>query len=425
MTSNFIISHFHSLSYKLIIGFFIIVFFKCFSVSYAHSEDSNKTERLNMKLLFAVIDNNSNAIMRLINDGADVNMRDSFGNTLLHYAMYKKAVEALIKAGVDVDARNIFGNTPLHYNSQGHNSSMQYEKVSILIDAGADVNIRNNNGKTPLDYDNHVAARNALLRTGALTSNELLQREGEVELNFELLIAVIEMDIETVVKLLANAPNVNMRDHFGNTLLHYVVQLAHQLNSHNMKRHNKLVEILIAAGVDINARNKAGKTPIDMNTEYNSNLLREAGALTSDEVVQQELNFNLLLAVTYNDIEATRHLVNNGANVMIKDRFGNTLLHYSKTAVIISTLIQEGVGINTKNNFGETPLHINSSQGQNYSTEDEKTKKVLALIEAGAKVNVRNKEGKTPLDYKHSIKAQNALIKAGAIMSSLCIYVLL
>ena len=414
---------FHSSSYKLTAGFLIIIFLG-YSVNYAHSESLNKTERLNSELLFAIIDNDINAITRLINDGANVNFRDNFGNTLLHYAIQEETIKVLIKAGTDVNARNIFGNTPLHYDSR---RSMHYEKVLSLVKAKADVNIRNNIGKTSLDYVHHVAAHNALIKAGALTSNELLQKEGQVESNFELSFAVIGMDIETVVKLLATEPNVNIRDIFGKTLLHYAVKPAHQFNSNSMKRHKKFVEILIAAGVDINARdNTTGKTSMDIDTEYgySSDVLRGAGALTSDELLQQELNSELLFAVINNDIEVVKRLINDEANVNIRDNFGNTLLHYAKNTTVIRTLKEAGVDVNTKNKFGNTPLHSNS-QGHIYSIENEKIKKVLALIEAGAEVNVKNDDGKTPLDYGHSIRAHNALIKAGAIVSSICAYVLL
>lgn len=83
--------------------------------------------------------------------GIDVNAKDDFGNTYLHYASYYgkyDIVNFLITIeGIDINVKNSAGDTPLHYASgYGHP-----EIVKVLIFSGAEVNIKNNYGKTPLD----------------------------------------------------------------------------------------------------------------------------------------------------------------------------------------------------------------------------------------------------------------------------------
>ncbi len=89
-------------------------------------------------------------VKALIDAGANVDVRDEHGNTLLHeivfYPFDSECAKILIDAGVDVNIKNNSGRTALHSAaSHGHP-----KQVSMLINAGADVNARDNDGKTPL-----------------------------------------------------------------------------------------------------------------------------------------------------------------------------------------------------------------------------------------------------------------------------------
>lgn len=86
----------------------------------------------------------------LIDAGANVDVRDEHGNTLLHeivfYPFDSECAKILIDAGLDVNAKNNSGKMALHFAARhGHP-----KQVSMLINAGADVNARDNDGKTPL-----------------------------------------------------------------------------------------------------------------------------------------------------------------------------------------------------------------------------------------------------------------------------------
>ena len=155
-------------------------------------------------------------IQRCIDEGANVNAVNSYGETPLHQAAIGDGREdlavaqALIRGGARVNARARDGDTPLHvaaaFVAEGHRAA---DDIALaLIRAGADVDARNNQGRTPI---HHLAL--------------------ELELDWN-------REAESVARaLIRNRANLNVRDSHGNTPLGY----AQQLNP-------RLAEILREAG---------------------------------------------------------------------------------------------------------------------------------------------------------------------------------
>jgi hypothetical protein len=97
-----------------------------------------------------------------------------------------------------------------------------------------------------------------------------------------------------------------------------------------------------------------------------------------------------------NDDEIDR-LVERGADVNTKDRWGQTPLHkaansnHGYDAGIVSTLLKAGANVNAVNNFGRTPLHIAAKRGN--------PEIINTILRYKPKVNIKDNEGKTALDY--------------------------
>lgn len=85
---------------------------------------------------------------RLIEAGADVNARNRFRSTPLHWAAHDRAKAALLLSrAADVNAKQIEGRTPLFLvASMGANQ----QTVRLLIEHGADAALATANGQTPL-----------------------------------------------------------------------------------------------------------------------------------------------------------------------------------------------------------------------------------------------------------------------------------
>ena len=81
--------------------------------------------------------------------GANVNAKDSEGETALHKTAQLGKIESikcLKELGADLNARNNEGSTPMHLAA----IAGQAENIKCLADLGADVNARDNDGYTPL-----------------------------------------------------------------------------------------------------------------------------------------------------------------------------------------------------------------------------------------------------------------------------------
>lgn len=107
----------------------------------------NQQIEANNRLLEAAKHNNLNEVIAALNDKADVNTKDFFNYTPLHYAARNHntaLVKLLISHNADINALSYCQETALH-EAHDHAST-----VGVLLHYGAQVNIPNNIQQTPL-----------------------------------------------------------------------------------------------------------------------------------------------------------------------------------------------------------------------------------------------------------------------------------
>ncbi len=240
-------------------------------------------------LYLAVIGNDMRTIHFLLGNEVDVNAKIEENYTLLHVAAqcgHKDIVELLLQHGADVNAKNKEGATPLHPAAEGGHKGI----VKLLLDNKADVNAQENDGYVAL----HVAAK-----------------EGREE--------VVEL-------LLQHGAKVNIQENSDYTALHFAAK----------NRRYGTVKLLLDHGAKVNAKTKEGFTPL-----YSA---AEGGCR-----------------------DVVKLLLDNGAEVNARNEKGATPLHFAVKEDhkdIVELLLQRGADVNAKTNAsakvkeGFTPLHF-------------------------------------------------------------------
>lgn len=122
---------------------------------------------------------NTIIIDRLLDKGADINVRDVLGNTPLFGAINRRSnsfntTKLLIDRGAKVNIANKAGQTPLMLaaslpDEENSNSEQRYtiqklriDLIQLFIDNGADVNSKDKDGKTAIDLSANLETREYL-----------------------------------------------------------------------------------------------------------------------------------------------------------------------------------------------------------------------------------------------------------------------
>ena len=111
----------------------------------ADKEATNNAEQT--PLFMAVYGRRLDAVQLLLDQGANVNAQDAFGQTcLITSVIYPVITELLLKEGAKVDHQDKTGNTALHHTVMLNKK----ETAEVLLTWKADTMIRNNDNVSPL-----------------------------------------------------------------------------------------------------------------------------------------------------------------------------------------------------------------------------------------------------------------------------------
>lgn len=168
----------------------------------------------------------------------EINIKDTDGNTAIHYAANFKLIDQFLAIeNVDLNVKNNQGETPLFYSLQHRSISREeggwncrntiiyndYQFERLCNDLRTDVNTKNNGGETPLHH---------IIRHPRLTRKESQQHAYLQSYNYP----TFSYDNTQTKQLIAHPNiNINMYNNNGETPLHYAVQLK-QLSQEEIER---------------------------------------------------------------------------------------------------------------------------------------------------------------------------------------------
>lgn len=291
----------------------------------------------NVPIISTIITKDNILLKLLIDNKANVNIKNNTGDAPLHVATrfkYKRVVDILLEKKADVNTQNNEGDTPLHITSNLMINNIHDNVIMKLLEAKANPNIKNKKGITPLYVASTYRAKdNIKFLLDAKGDINIKNNKNESPLDF----AKREKLERLELFLLNRSP------------LHDLI------TNKNIKNIGKILET-----VDINKKDNAGDTPLHIATrdKYDTGV----------------------------DI-----LLEKKADVNIQNYKGDTPLHIAarnKYDTGVNILLEKKAGVNIQNYKGNTPLHIASHYKYSYGIEK--------LIDNGADVYIENNKSRTP-----------------------------
>lgn len=344
-------------------------------------------------------------VRALLAKGANVNVVDADGNTALISAIYSQngegTVNALIEGGIDVN-KGPQDSQPLNNAIWMLSTGM----VEALLDAGAKTDVKDSGGWTPLHYAAFMDTRN----------NEMLELFlDKTKQPDTIYLAAYRGDLEAVKTYISSGVDVNAKDSGGCTPLLWAV------------RHDspEVVEYLIAQGAEINAT-VGNLTPLlCANSLPVVELLVSKGAAINTNGQKM-----LHKACRMGDKEIATFLLSKGADVNAKSSAGRTPLLDALSfghPDLVPLLVANGADVNAADSLRRTPVSIAIKGGyteivsllrQHGAKEtlfgavaENDIEEVKRLIAKGADINAKNDSGATPLQWAAAGRGMDTMVK--------------
>ena len=295
-------------------------------------------------------------LQALVGGGADVNSRDSRGETPLMYAAAVGSVEAmkfLVGKGAEVNAQTELGSTALIW------SSTDLAKVRCLLDHGANVNMATKRGRTAL-----------------------------------FVAAMSDHSAEIVRLLVAKGADVKATDSFKNTTL----------SAAAVGNDTDTIGMMIEAGVDVNAAGVTGLTPLMVTAGFYGNLRATRMLLAKGAKVNVAAKAPFLFFP--DPPKAGPPALSSLTPLMATAPYG--------PAALIKMLLDSGADVNAKDMRGMTPLMLA------VATDRQDPAVIRMLLDHGADPNLKSNLGETALDWARKVgpRAGIEILKAKGVTSS-------
>lgn len=309
-------------------------------------------------LFWAAYKGRTDVMKYLLEKGADVNVKDQFGYSVINFAsttgqLNTKVYDILIDAGRDIKTEKMESGANPILLIMPHIKDVN--ELDYFLNKGLQLDSKDNKGNNAITY-------------ASLKGNK----------------KVIEYLISKGIAVQDNA-------------LFYASKGARRFDNNV-----DFFKFLSEKGADVNVTNDKGEN-LFFKLAGNKHALDIANFLLNNKVVVDKKNNNgitaIFNAVKRDDVALVEFFLNQKGNTNLTDKDKNNLLHIASQELSVESLKKllkySKDGINSKNADGYTPLLIASMKAQD-------AKILELLIQNGANKNVSTEFGETPFDLAKS-----------------------
>lgn len=379
-----------------------------------------KTHHSRTYLQWAAARGNLDLVNYLIEKGADVNYKDSYGDAVIAYAASAgnkntAVYEALIAKGVDPKAKSEDGSNLI---MSAIPSDTELALTDYFVSKGIVLADKDNHGRTAADF---------AAKLGNLEIIDKLIAKGVKPTDQALFFATqgsrAKQNGLDVYQTLVDKYNLNPQalNPNGETILHVLVR----------RPNTEIANYFLDKGVDVSIADKNGNTVL-MNAAAGSDaalvetLLSKAKNVNAANIDKETA---LTTAIASGSAEVAALLIKNGADVKVLDKDGNNLAYYwfnsfrpsgrpgsqsqgpavDNFADKLVVLKNAGLDVTAPQANGSTLLHLAADKGN--------IDLIKKAVELGVDVNAQDEDGNTAL-HKAALTAKNdkvlkALVELG------------
>ncbi|KAJ3427255.1 molting protein mlt-4 [Anaeramoeba flamelloides] len=336
----------------------------------------------------------------LITLGADLEIKDTKGNTALNQLLLNPNVDLLVlnyflEQGADVNTQNNEKNTPLHHACLIDDPD--FDIIHFLVGNGSNPKLKNDNGNTALDLIIMNKRLNFPIIQFLVEKVTDLEKRKDYTSSNHLCICENELlSLEMIDYLISNREKIKTKDCIENILLSFFC------------RHNYLNFRIIAHLVNRGAHLDSVEQQYSpllyfcdrkrLNLQILPYLIKHGANINANSETENKNPLHFICAHKNISLTLIRFFINQGANINAKTLDQETPLHYlcqneSIKLRILKFLIHKGAAIHDLTSSKISTLHLLC---QNPSI---KYKLIKYCLINGCKVNQRDSNNNTPLHY--------------------------
>ena len=311
----------------------------------------------------AVENENAAVVKALLKSKASANVSDTNGFSPLHLATSANnlpIVQMLIGSGANVNAQTIaasLGVAPLHIAA--YKGLLEISKL-LLTQKAIDINIASSDGSRALHF---ASSFNRTAIVSLLLGDDRVEVNPQMKANqFSPLHVATVNNHTAVVKLLLASKKVNV-----NAL---AKDLSTPLHLAAIFKNLPITKQLLSAGASAVAKTAKGSLALHYAAVAGEptvvRLLIEASKRLVMNDPNGEFSTPLYLAYQFNHTEVARLMLDNCANLNLRQKFGQSLLHVAAEKghmMAVRHLLAAGLSVRQRDDLNNTPLHYAVSGG--------------------------------------------------------------